>query len=165
MKELQGDATNPTMPFLYPNYGYPSPTPNATARPAVARSVTMLTASPSRPAAEATAQRRVRLHKLFNTWVPRASEFYDVCGTLGLTAEEVKAIQDEIVRYRIESTRAAGKHTSYTAEWEIAPAHLPLQRRARGSTTGEEEDDPLGLGLPKAIREGTHAGEARNLLE
>lgn len=164
MDELQGDANKFHKPFLYQNYGYPSLQPNAPAQPTAAPSSPAPIASAARVTTETAEQKRARLHKLFNTWVPRAVEFYNIYDTLDLAAEEVKAIQDEIVKYRIKSAQAAGKRASYQAEWETAPAHLPPQRWSEGVATGDE-DDPLGLGLPGAIAEGRCAGEVENLLD
>ncbi|KAF3042269.1 hypothetical protein E8E11_006752 [Didymella keratinophila] len=165
MDELQGDVNKWNKPFLYQNYGYPPPTSDTPARPTAAPSSPPPTASATRPTAETTEQKRARLHKLFNTWVPRAVEFYDIYDTLDLTVEEVKAIQDEIVKYRVKSAQAAGKGTPYQAEWETTPMDLPPQRRGEGSAADDEEDDPLGLGLPRAIAEGRRAREVNNLLD
>lgn len=159
MDELQGASNKSTKPFLYQNYGFPSPQPNAPTQLSATSSSPAATASATCPDAETAGQKRARLHKLFNTWVPRAVEFYNSYDTLDLTAEEIKAIQDEIVRYRVKSAQAPGKRTPYQAEWETAQAHLPPQPQ------DDEEDDPLGLGLPRAIVEGRHTGEVDNLLD
>lgn len=165
MDELQGDANKFTKPFLYQNYGYPPSQSNAPTRPTAVSPSTTFTASATRPTVETAEQKHTRLHKLFNMWVPRADEFYNVCHTLDLTAEDVKAIQDEISRYRGKSAQAAGQRTSYKAEWETVPTHLPPKRRGEGGAADDDEDDPLGLGLPRAIEEGRRAAEVKNLLD
>jgi hypothetical protein len=169
MDELQGDPNTFTKPFLYQNYGYPATQPNSsthTAAPsAPARpSDTVRPTESTRPTAETAEQKRARLHKLFNTWVPRADEFYNIYATLGLTAEELKAIQEEIVSYRVNSAMAAAERTPHRAEWETAPTHLPPQGEVESGAVDRDED-PLGLGLPRAVAEGRSTGKLENLLE
>jgi hypothetical protein len=109
MDELQGDTNKWHKSILYQNYGYPPAQSTARPRPTAAPSSPARAASAPRPTTDTAEQKRCRLHNLFNTWVPRAVEFYNIYDTLDLTAEEVKAIQDEIIKYRVESAQAAGK--------------------------------------------------------
>ena len=156
MDELQGGANKWHKPFLYQNYGYPPSQPNDPTRPAAAPPAPRTTATATRPPAETAKQTRARLHRLFNTWIPRTAEFYNIYDTLDLTAQKVEAIQDEVIKYHVKSAQA---------EWETAPAHLPPQRQGEASTKKEDEDDPLALGLPRAIAEGRRACEVNSLLD
>ena len=157
MDELQGCANTFAKPYLYQKYGHPSPLPGQP---------TTTPASPAAPiphnvhtATETDEDKEVRLYKLFNKWVPRGDDFYNMYPTLGLSHEEVVAIQNEIVNYRVKTALAASKRTTYRAPWETAPQYLPGTAHApkqQGSARGQQNegdamdadpDDPFGLGL------------------
>lgn len=165
MEELQSGANTTTKPSLYQNYGHLPSQASPPAEPDIDPSSPASSSRPTRPATNIADEKRARLHKLFNTWVPHAQEFYETCATLELTSDELKDIQDEIVRYRVKSAMAAGKGLPYRAEWETAPTLVPPQRRGDGADVSGEEEDPLGLGLPGAVAEGRRLKDVENLLD
>lgn len=147
MDELQGSSNTFNKPYLYQKYGQTPPQPNLSVCPSATPSAPPPPPSNSRPTTETADQKRARLHKLFNTWIPRANEFYKSYGTLDLTAEELKAVQDEIVSNRVNSALAAGQRTTYRADWETALVYLPPQRRVASEAMDVDGEDLLGLGL------------------
>lgn len=140
MDELQGESNTFSKSYLYQKYGRPDHQghPSTTPSPRASHQPT-----------ETEKDKQARLHKLLTKWVPRADEFYNVYSTLGLSNEEVEAIQDEIVSYRVQTAIAAGKRMAYTEPWK--------KSSQGGGNSGEvnkgtdEMDvgpaDPFGLGL------------------
>lgn len=166
MDELQGTSNTFNKPYLYQKYGQTSPQPNLPVCPSVTTSAPPPPPSNSRPTSETVEQKRARLHKLFNTWVPRANEFYKSYDTLDLTAEELKAVQDEIVSYRVNSALAAGQRTTYRADWETASVYLPPQRRVASEAMDADGEDLLGLGLATSfVVKCKGGGDTRDLLD
>ncbi|KAF3043398.1 hypothetical protein E8E12_004850 [Didymella heteroderae] len=165
MEELQGVSNTLTKPFLYQNCGYPPDQSSTPARSTATSCPQAPTQGTRRQSNETAEEKRARLNKLFNTWTPYANEFYNIYESLDLTPEEVKGIQDEIVRYSVNTPMVAGKPTSYRTEWETIPARLPPQRHGEGSAVVSDEEDSLGLGLPRAIAEGRHAEEVNDLMD
>jgi hypothetical protein len=140
MDELQGGSKTLSKSYLYQKYGRP----NQQGHP-------LTTPSPraSHQPIETEKDKQARLHKLLTKWVPRADEFFNVHPTLGLSNEEVKAIQDEIVRYRVQTAIATDKHMAYTAPWEKSSQGRGNVSEGSKDTNEMDVDlaDPFGLGL------------------
>lgn len=99
-----------------------------------------------------------RLYKLFDRWVPCSDEFYAKYNTLGLSDKDVVAIKNEIIKYQVQTARAAGRGGKHTAPWETAGQYMAeaLDDKTPTTTKDKPDDndeqmvdptDPFGLGL------------------
>ena len=158
MDELQRGSHTFSKAVLYQKYGQQN------------TQVAPLIADPSR---RQTPVDQARLHALFRRWVPRADEFYNMQPTLRFSDEEIKAIQDEIVSYRVQSAIAAGTNRTYVAPWEQS-GQTSGGRDMSSKDTDEMDvdgEDPFDLGLvssPKRKQKGKgkgKVGDAMDLLD
>ncbi|KAF2631985.1 hypothetical protein BU25DRAFT_475062 [Macroventuria anomochaeta] len=142
MDELQGGSNTFSKHILYQKYGRPNPPRDHPSAAPV---------TPSSRDAHSTTEtddgKQTRLHKLFNKYFPPGDELYNIYPTLGFSNEEVKAIQEDIVEYRVKTALAARKRETYTAPWETPKPGVTSQKQGTGNAMDLDSDDPFGLGL------------------